>query len=500
MQTETQTWGLKGNSGLIDAPAPYVPFTINSTVGALAPKSVRPVRNRLFFLSRQGIVALNSLYAVDDTYNIDFVDRNIKNIVPQDKDAIGIQFDNQYWLNFPESSITLRWYIDKKAWVQDKYQGWSDLNGVFKYQIRNGYLEFITNPSNYDSGYGIYKIGVDYDLPTDLKAAVVAKFETSFLNQNYPFHPKNYKEAKLDFTLQNEYNLSGDAIDVMDTNENITFSPTFTNSVHIINDAAGKPNHFYKLTYDFSPQYNEIDGGSYETVDGYELDGGNFSTNTYATIGNLTYTVITTLDAGDFGTALSNVYDGGSYNSPPTDIIDGFSFSLLNPVDETFNHLSIESVQVREFDTDTVYQSIPFTVTEETITFQIPNTIKGNKFDVYVFGNFENYIAGSTLYDVTYDDSLTFKTWVVSEDQTLNLDNINSYDQAKADVDFNFNDRLGTWVFGSSDFGKSVTAVRTIKLSGKGYNSKIYMEDYSKSKWTLESMGITYKMKRARSR
>jgi hypothetical protein len=37
-------------------------------------------------------------------------------------------------------------------------------------------------------------------------------------------------------------------------------------------------------------------------------------------------------------------------------------------------------------------------------------------------------------------------------------------------------------------------------LSGRGYNSKISIIEDSKSKWTLESLGITYKMKKARSR
>ena len=107
-----------------------------------------------------------------------------------------------------------------------------------------------------------------------------------------------------------------------------------------------------------------------------------------------------------------------------------------------------------------------------------------------------------TLRDVTYDDALTFDTYIISEDQTLNFNNYSGYDQASVDigVDLTAKERLGDWTFGTSDFGKKVTAVKTIKLSGKGYNAKLYLEDTSKSKWTLESMGITYKMKRARSR
>lgn len=498
VQTETQTWGVKGNSGLVDAPSPYIQFSINSTVGTIAPTSVRPVRNRLFFLSKQGIVALNSLYAVDESYNIDFVDRNIRNIVPQDSKAIGIQFDNQYWLNFPNSGITLRWYIDKKAWVQDKYNGWSDLNGTFKWIIRNGKLEFITYPSVYDGGVYIYNIGVDYKLPTDISTPIVAKFETSFLNQNYPFHPKNYKEAKLDFTLQNEYNQSKDSLYTMTSNEDIS-----SESVHFIDNVAADPNHFYKVQYDFDPLFNELDAGTFISSFENTYDGGDFSTNSYNTIGNLVFSVAVSLDAGTFGTALTDIYDGGNFSAHPSDrvILDGFEvFVTIQPIDASFNHLEISSVKVTQYDDPNIAYDIPFTISDDFVSFQMPNAITGNQFDIQIIGNFKNYIGGADVKDITYDDSLTFKAWVISEEKTLNLDNINSYDQAKADVKFNLNNRLGTWVFGTSDFGKTVTAVKTIKLSGKGYNSKIYMEDYSKSKWTLESMGITYKMKRARSR
>ena len=497
VQTEASTWGVKGNSGLVDAPSPYIEFSINSSFGTIAPKSVRPVRNKLFFLSRQGVVALNSLYAVDDTYNVDLVDRNIKNIVPQDKDAVGIQFDNQYWLNFPNNSITLRWYINKNAWVQDKYLSWSDFNGVFKYQIRDGELEFITHPSTYDSGVHIYKIGVDYELPIDISQPVASKFETSFLNQNYPFHPKNYKETKLDFTLQNEYNNSTTSLYTMNDNEDITDL-----NIHFIDNIAALPNHFYRVGYDFTPQTRDLDAGTFSTsyVDTY--DGDNFLPHSHTAVDGLIFKDVVELDARFFETTLTDSYDGGSFTAHASTIVtlDGYdTFVDIEEINEAFSHLGIESVSVREFDTNTVYD-LDFTIADDHIIFQMPNVIKGSLFDVRVVGNFKNYIAGASVTDVTFDDKLTFKTWVVSEDKTLNLDNINSYDQAKADVDFNLASRLGTWVFGSSDFGKTVTAVKTIKLSGKGYNAKLYMEDNSKSKWTLESLGLTYKMKRARSR
>jgi hypothetical protein len=366
----------------------------------------------LFFLSKQGIIALKSLYAADEQYNIEFVDRNILNIVPRDDDsAVGIQFDNQYWLNFPKHRITLRWYIDKKAWVKDTYGAWDDFNGVFKYQIVNGKLEFITHPSRFtgtidthpDDGIpdnpAIYKVGVDYSLPTDLGGDIVALFETAFLNQNYPFHPKNYKETKMDFTVQNEYNSGRDPIY---RNEHINISQ----NTHTIPAPNLLKNHRYELTY------NE----------------------------DLTITNI-----------------------------------LLNTT------------------------PLEYTEDDGVVIFLLPNDapIGG---DLVIQGDFQNYDGGAILVDITYDHVLDFKTWIISEDGTLNLENFQGYNQSKADIPIELGAKFGEWVFGRSDLGNKLTAIKTIKLAGRGYNVKVYFEDYSKSKWTLESLGITYKMKRPRSR
>jgi hypothetical protein len=433
VQTEEQTWGVRGNSGLIDAPSPYIPFMINPTVGTIAYKSVRPVRNHLFFLSKQGIIALKSLYAADEQYNIDFMDRNIFNIVPRDIKAVGLQFDNQYWLNFPNFGITLRWYIDKKAWVLDTYHAWNDFKGVFKYQIKDGKLEFITYPSLFkDSNNHIYKVGIDYSLPTDLGAIVVAKFETSFLNQNYPFHPKNYKEAKLDFTLQNEYNLSKDVIYFEDNIE--------IDQSHFLDNVPLLKNHRYRINYYNLPK---------------DLD--------------LSYTV--------------NIYpkfyiEDGIIGNQGVPLLTSYSGTLttpdVDPKEGTQEHIAF-------------------------IEFLMPNALDGN-YDIEIV--LDTYLdeIDTDVRDSTYDDALNFLIWLTSENSTLNQDPIRDYEQAKVNIGISLQDRLGDWEFGQTDFGKKITAVETIKLSGKGYNVKMYMEDYSKSKWTLESLGLTYKMKRARSR
>jgi hypothetical protein len=476
VQTRDQTWGIRGNSGLLTAPAPYAPFTINPTVGTIAYKSVRAVRNHLFFLSKQGIIALKSLYAADEQYNIEFVDRNILNIVPRDDDsAVGIQFDNQYWLNFPKQRITLRWYIDKKAWVKDTYGAWNQFNGVFKYQIVDGKLEFITYPSRFETqgNLGVYKVGVDYSLPTDLGGDIVALFETAFLNQNYPFHPKNYKETKMDFTVQNEYNSGRDPIYTMETNEDIHENE----SLHTIPAPKLLKNHRYQLKYDFQDFNTQIfDLGSFEDVQG-----------------------------GFFTDTLTETLNGGLFIQVFTSSIDGGTFVQINIDAGSFNDTASESIDAGYFERILLLNLGEKTIqttfkNTSTLEFLLDNSDIPAGTDLVATGIFQDYNGGANLLDVTYDHVLDFRTWIISEDNTLNLDNMEGYDQSKAEIPIQLGAKFGDWVFGLSDLGNKVTAIKTIKLAGRGYNVKVYFEDYSKSKWTLESLGITYKMKRPRSR
>jgi hypothetical protein len=151
--------------------------------------------------------------------------------------------------------------------------------------------------------------------------------------------------------------------------------------------------------------------------------------------------------------------------------------------------------------TNILLNTTPLEYTEEdgVVTFLLPNSAPVGS-DLIIQGIFTGYTGGAILSDITYDHVLDFRTWIISEDKTLNLDNLNDYEQAKAKIPIELGAKFGEWVFGRSDFGNKVTAVKTIKLAGRGYNVKVYFEDYSKSKWTLESLGITFKMKRPRSR
>jgi len=262
VQGESFTWGLKGVQSFTNVENAYTPFAINPIYGTIAPKSVRPVRNQLYFLSREGIVSLNSIYANDNQYNIRRLDENIENIVPLDKDAVAIQYDNQYWIHFPNSpnNMTLRYYIDNKSWVKDTYFEYNGLdangnpqlssvvfNGIYKYIRKDGDLFMITNPMrrNPTANLRVFKLKIDESIPTDLGEAPRTLFETAYMNQNMPFHPKKYLEQRFDFTIQNEFNLARKG--EIYREEGVTPSNLFYTLADLPNL---QPNHTYRVQVD----------------------------------------------------------------------------------------------------------------------------------------------------------------------------------------------------------------------------------------------------------
>jgi hypothetical protein len=110
-----------------------------------------------------------------------------------------------------------------------------------------------------------------------------------------------------------------------------------------------------------------------------------------------------------------------------------------------------------------------------------------------------NYNDGNVvIYDRTYDNSVNFATLITTEEQILNVnydpENYNKF----GSTDLELGSKFGSWEFGEDSFGNALTVVKTEKLSGKGHNIKLTFVDFSKSKWTLETLGTTYKMKKAR--
>ena len=334
--------------------------------------------------------------------------------MPRDPNAVAIQHDYQYWINFPETGETLRYYVDKKSWVRDTYgiddndeyeDNRYDFDGVFKYYSKDGELSFISNATQLDTGSNpaVYKIVVDKSLPSDFGLAFKSIVETSNLNQGYPFHPKKYLENRMDFTLQNEYNTSKDSI------------------------------------------------------------------------------------------VLTNIVENTAYAQFRAVMLKGHQYQLGLAQDET-----ITDVQYILDDGSPVSTTFSYDATNFRLLFDIPYE-DFTTIDIKLTG-VDISLTSAVLKDNTYDHTLRFNTWSISEQGTLNLDNV-EYDVAESEIEINLGTVFGqneTWVFDESDFGNRITAVKTVKLSGRGYNYKLFFTDRSRAKWTLESLGITFKFKRAR--
>ena len=412
IHSDSYTWGLKGKNPIqyldnfaeVPNPNAYQAFSINSSVGSIAPKSIRPVRNRLYFLSQEGLMELTSLFATDDRYNVKPIDRNIINLIPQDREAVAIQFDNQYWINFPSTGETFRYYIDKEAWVKDTYN-FDLFNGFYKFKNRDGKLHIITHPliiTNPETGvpqYRIFEAKVKEDIVSDLEKPIITKFLTSKMHQEYPFHWKRYKELKLDFGIQNEF-----------------------------------------IIDEFIPYSGDSDVNPYTVT-------ANF-------LANHTYAI------------------------------------SVNTSDD-LNNLTVDNAVSSSYEQGLVY----FTIGNEDVE---DVGIRADNLTVDMFND-------SLITDETYDKNLAFKVNIISDNKAL----IPEVDIATDYQPYNLkliSDELGIMAntfedtFENSQFGKSYKFVHTNKLQGSGYDIALYYEDNSKVKWTLETLGVTYKMRRTRSR
>ncbi len=415
VQSDSYTWGIKGTNpvrfldffGEVTNPNAYQPFSINSAVGTIAPKSVRPVRNRLYFLSQEGLMELTSLFATDDRYNVRPLDTNIRNLIPLDRRATAIQFDDQYWINFPETKETFRYYIDKQAWVKDTHNQFSVFNGIYRFYNKDGKLHFITHPmSRVGESRTVYEAVVDESLATDFDLPIESQFLTSKMSQEYPFHWKRYQELKLDFAIQNEYMpnraplqlKSNASSEIINDNVVTTFSGPFVKQ------------HSYTVAYNELIQVDEED-----------------------------------------------------------------------PISVVINNGFIQGQIVNGMIKFTIRNTIP-----ELITIVFP------KQDLV-----EADIEEFTVVDATYDNGIEYDLRIMADNNTLIRDDFKSYAPVVKTIETG--SQFDDITFGSTNFGDVTTFVQTTKLYGSGYDINMYYKDASNIKWTLETIGITYKMRRTRS-
>jgi len=85
----------------------------------------------------------------------------------------------------------------------------------------------------------------------------------------------------------------------------------------------------------------------------------------------------------------------------------------------------------------------------------------------------------------------------MADNNTMIRDDFKSYVPIEKTIDTGTS--FSNITFGNTNFGDVTTFVQTTKLYGNGYDINVYYRDESNIKWTLETMGVTYKMRRTRS-
>jgi hypothetical protein len=106
--------------------------------------------------------------------------------------------------------------------------------------------------------------------------------------------------------------------------------------------------------------------------------------------------------------------------------------------------------------------------------------------------------------DSTYDLRINSFVTVQSDGNFINQEAIRNYVPDETLLFNVLNNDLGTrftnFTFGQTPFGDVAKTVQTVRLAGSGYGVSVFMKDESRSKWTLETLGIHYRMRKPRSR
>lgn len=168
------------------SPIDFKRVVLNTDIGAIAPDSVRVMKNHIVFLSKEGIHILKSVGQVLDKANVEKIDTQIDNLVPLDTDAIGIVHNNQYRIVFPSRNIGFRYYYEDQVWVMDESERF-DISQFYIYDTflyaqksTDGRIVAFLDDVYDDEGY-VYQV----------------KVVSRYFDFGEPYHPKKLKELQL---------------------------------------------------------------------------------------------------------------------------------------------------------------------------------------------------------------------------------------------------------------------------------------------------------------
>src|SRR6185312_15956494 len=178
--TDTSTQALFGKG-----PQDFRRVVLNSSVGCIAPNSVAVMDNYVAFLSLDGVYILKSIGYVDDKANVSKLDEKISNLMPKDRNACAVVFEDQYHLAFPDRKERFRYYKTLEAWVKDESPHMDitsfSVRGVELYgQLQDGTVVHFKD--------NVYK-DLDFIFPT--------RITTKYFDFGQPYHRKKLKELHL---------------------------------------------------------------------------------------------------------------------------------------------------------------------------------------------------------------------------------------------------------------------------------------------------------------
>lgn len=165
-------------------PSDFNKVMLNTTVGCIAGETARVVENQIFFLSADGIYRLVTVGLTQDQANVEKMDINIQNHLPQNHtNACATFHRHQYQIVFPSESKRFRYYIQFGAWVQDdsplfSFHKISSLDGILIAQRKEAAT--------------IYQF--DINALTDDGHIYETYLETKLFDFGQPYHKKKLKE------------------------------------------------------------------------------------------------------------------------------------------------------------------------------------------------------------------------------------------------------------------------------------------------------------------
>lgn len=204
VQTATSQYLVKG-----DTPSNFQLLPLNSGIGAVAHKSVKPNINYLTHLTEDGVYNTKAAYSFDDRANLAKIDSQLvaaefKGIL-SDPDASAVVHNNRYIIHTPSTGEIWKFYNNFNSWVRDLHRVEDASGNKFNMELENMYV--VNNKIVY-----VNKGSLDIlemanrnttnpytDIIGKNKGVVISQYSSKELSVGLPDHEKKWKALHVKF-------------------------------------------------------------------------------------------------------------------------------------------------------------------------------------------------------------------------------------------------------------------------------------------------------------